>query len=140
MKITVTESQPQPNERPYPKFRKYHNWATILFFTSPTVGIVAKNAIAQPIGFFRNDWNENEFIDCDQDGNPLPPLDQVVWSFPKLMKSQGGSLVLFSEPENGVLLKINNDTTNSPKYGRFYDGWEMQKFTDFHGTITIHQS
>lgn len=59
-------------------------------------------------------------------------------SFPKLMISDKGTIVLFHKPEYGFVVKpgslSNNEFTDYP------EGWKMKCFTDYNEPITIQNA
>ena len=65
------------------------------------------------------------------------PQENKVKEFPKIMIS-GDLIVLFSEPEKGVVLKCGN--IYSYTEGRYYVEWNMDKFTDYNEPITLQNA
>lgn len=57
-----------------------------------------------------------------------------VKSFPKLMSSHKGTIVLFYTKYCGVCLQ--NGGTNTP-IGQYSTGWAMEFFEDFEGEVTL---
>lgn len=55
--------------------------------------------------------------------------------FPKLMVSDTGVIVLFSDEINGVV--IYDDTASFVIGEHNTNFWDMYEFKDFHGTITL---
>ena len=57
--------------------------------------------------------------------------------FPKLMISEDGNIVLFTELYVGTLVK---GEAGMNIVGDHYDGWNMVNFHDYTGTITLENS
>lgn len=54
--------------------------------------------------------------------------------FPKLMKNQGGTIALFTEPDVCVIIK----PAVRPWYvGQFYTDARLEYWSDYHGTVTL---
>lgn len=60
--------------------------------------------------------------------------ENVEMPFPKLMATRDGDVVLFSKKHKGTV--IINESGIYP-HGYYSDGWTMEYYTDFHGTITL---
>jgi len=57
--------------------------------------------------------------------------------FPKLMISKFGSVVFFRRPTYGFLLAICKDDNQEQELAQNPEGWIMEHFTDFEGSITL---
>ena len=53
--------------------------------------------------------------------------------FPKIMKGEFGSIVLFTEPKKGMLIFPND----SFPVGYYNEKWDMDVFTDYNEPITL---
>ena len=53
--------------------------------------------------------------------------------FPKIMKGELGSIVLFREPKKGMLIIPNNGFP----VGYYQEQWNMDLFTDYNESITL---
>jgi hypothetical protein len=55
--------------------------------------------------------------------------------FPKLMVTNEGKVVLFSENKKGMV--INAIESHGEINGECYHCWDMSMFTDFEGSVTL---
>ena len=60
---------------------------------------------------------------------------EPVNEYPKLMMHKDGSIVLFMEVGVGTILF--NASPHGKDVGKFSPNWNVDFFTDFHGSITI---
>ena len=58
--------------------------------------------------------------------------------FPKLMISENGNIVLFSEPDFGTL--IVPSSTIGKEIGYWHESWDTEVFTDYNEPITIQNA
>jgi predicted transcriptional regulator len=56
-------------------------------------------------------------------------------TFPKMMKTEDGLLVYFTEPKEGSVIQDN--TRKSWSYGQESKRWDMSGFTDFEGVVEL---
>tara|TARA_R110000787_G_scaffold154673_1_gene268411 strand:- start:235 stop:474 length:240 start_codon:yes stop_codon:yes gene_type:complete len=55
--------------------------------------------------------------------------------FPKMMETEDGLLVYFTEPNEGHVIQDN--TRQSWSYGQKSKRWDMNGFTDFEGVVEL---
>jgi predicted transcriptional regulator len=55
--------------------------------------------------------------------------------FPKMMETDDGLLVYFTEPKEGSVIQDN--ARKSWSYGQESDLWDMDYFTDFEGVVEL---
>jgi predicted transcriptional regulator len=55
--------------------------------------------------------------------------------FPKMMETDDGLLVYFTEPDKGHVIQDN--TRRSWSYGQKSEKWSMCNFTDFEGVVEL---
>lgn len=55
-------------------------------------------------------------------------------TYPRLMISNFGRVVLFSEQDKGVVINYSEDPGEVGYYG---DSWTMREFSDFIGTVEL---
>ena len=55
--------------------------------------------------------------------------------YPKLMISDGGSVVYFTSESRGVLIAVGSAQTSNPL--EFHNSWLPSGFTDFDGSVTL---
>ena len=65
--------------------------------------------------------------------------ENKVKEFPKIMIGGGGLIVLFIEPEKGIILRTG-DIHPSHRDGKYCDDWNMEYFTDYNEPITIQNA
>ena len=58
--------------------------------------------------------------------------------FPKLMKSETGNIVLFTEPDFGTLIVASS--TIGKEIGYWQKSWDTEVFTDYNEPITIQNA
>ena len=58
--------------------------------------------------------------------------------FPKLMISETGNIVLFSEPDFGTLIVPSH--TIGKEVGFYHESWRAEEFTDYNEPITIQNA
>ena len=56
------------------------------------------------------------------------------FSYPKLMISDNGCIVLMNKPNEGTCI-VRGNTSNL--VGNHYTGWIMSNFEDYAGTVTL---
>tara|TARA_R110002124_G_scaffold57455_1_gene160860 strand:+ start:88 stop:327 length:240 start_codon:yes stop_codon:yes gene_type:complete len=59
-------------------------------------------------------------------------------TFPKMMGTDDGLLVYFTEPKEGHVIQDN--TKNSWSYGQKSKLWDMSGFTDFEGVVELRNN
>lgn len=58
--------------------------------------------------------------------------------FPKLMISDNGNIVLFTEPDFGTLIVASS--TIGEEIGYYHESWDTEVFTDYNEPITIQNA
>lgn len=61
-------------------------------------------------------------------------------SFPKLMISNSGNVVLMRGPHEGTLLRLKDKSTTDVRVGQHCDGWAMGNFSDFEDDLILSNS
>ena len=59
--------------------------------------------------------------------------------YPKIMKGDLGSVVLFIAPKKGTLI-VKGSNNSSINFGEYYEGWVMDAFKDFNEKITLQNA
>lgn len=60
-------------------------------------------------------------------------IGNAVVTYPKLMKTHSGQVVLFHRNKTGMVVK----STGNNAIGHFSENWDMNSFTDYTGSITL---
>ena len=64
-------------------------------------------------------------------------VSEVILDFPKLMVSDAGRVVLFTDYDKGMLVGSTRKINAMEEIGYYSDNWCLSNFKDFKGSITL---